>query len=73
MNPPVPAVLTITTAPAWNARYPVGTRVTVGLGGGLTLRTRTDRPAWTQQDGKAVVSVVGCVGLYHLVRVSPAE
>lgn len=71
MIPPAPNV--VTTAAAWNARYPVGTRVTVMLDDGTVLRTRTRRVAWTLGDGTAVVSVEGIVGGYDLARVCPAE
>lgn len=60
------------TAPAWNARYPVGVRVTVLMDDGTILRTRTRTPAWTLGDGAPVVSVEGITGGYDLARVVPS-
>ena len=59
------------TADEWNAKYPVGTPVTVypGTRDDAPLYTYTRSEAWTLGHGAAVVSVEGYIGGILLTHV----
>lgn len=57
----------------WNARYPVGTAVTVERDNGACERTATRSEAWMLSGHTAVVMVDGIAGCYLLSRITPVE
>lgn len=56
---------------AWNAKHPVGTKVTVRLDGGESRETVTRSPAEVLSGHSAVIWLDGIRGCYLLERVSP--
>lgn len=57
----------------WNARYPVGTAVTLERDNGAREQTVTRSEAWMLSGHTAVVMVDGVAGGYLLSRVTPVE
>jgi hypothetical protein len=56
---------------AWNAKHPVGTKVTVRLDSGETRETATRSAAEVLSSHSAVIWLEGITGCYLLDRVTP--
>jgi hypothetical protein len=55
----------------WNAKYPVGTEVTLKRDSGNEVVTKTRSAAYTSKAGYPVIFLEGVTGYYIMDRVTP--